>query len=313
MPLDPQAKAFLDQFNEAALPALEDLPVEEIRTWPTPIADELEAVAKTEDRIVPGIDGNEIPVRIYWPVGWSESSEPAPALVLFHGGGWVMGTLDLYDSLACSLANAGSCVVVSVDYRMAPEHRFPAAAEDSHSAAVYVSENAESLGVDPARIFVGGDSAGGNLAAVVSLMARDGSSVKLAGQVLVYPIADCDFETASYQENAEGFFLTRASMKWFWDQYVPDPAGREHPYASPLKAESLAGLPPAWVMTAGFDPLRDEGEALAARLEKDGVKTHLEKFDGQIHGFLRRTDLYDEARRAIRLIGEFVTQPPAAH
>ena len=135
--------------------------------------------------------------------------------------------------------------------------------------------------------------------------------MKLAGQVLVYPIADCDFETASYVENAEGYFLTRASMKWFWDQYAPDPADRKHPYASPLKAESLAGLPPAWVMTGGFDPLRDEGEALATRLAADGVKTHLEKFDGQIHGFLRRTDLYDEAWRAIRLIGEFVSQTPS--
>jgi acetyl esterase len=306
MPLDPQAKEFLDKFYEVAMPALEDLSIEEIRTWPTPIAGEVEAVAKTADRTVPGVAGNKIPVRIYWPEGWCESSDPAPALVVFHGGGWVMGTLDLYDSLARSLSNAGSCVVVSVDYRMAPEHRFPAAAEDSHSAAVYVSENAESLGVDPTRIFVGGDSAGGNLAAVVSLMARDRGSVKLAGQVLVYPIVDCDFETASYQENAEGYFLTRASMKWFWDQYVPDPKDREHPYASPLKAESLAGLPPAWVMTAGFDPLRDEGEALAARLEAEGVRTHLEKFEGQIHGFLRRTDLYDEAWRAIRLIGEFV-------
>ena len=311
MPLDPQAKAFLDMMREVEMPALEDLSLEQIRTLPTPIAGEVEAVAKTENRTVPGIDGNEIPVRIYWPEGWSESSEPAPALVVFHGGGWVMGTLDLYDSLARSLSNAGSCVVVSVDYRMAPEHRFPAAAEDSHSAAVYVAENAESLGVDPARIFVGGDSAGGNLAVVVSLMARDRGSVKLAGQVLVYPIADCDFETASYVENAEGYFLTRASMKWFWDQYAPDPADRKHPYASPLKAESLAGLPPAWVMTAGFDPLRDEGEALATRLAADGVKTHLEKFDGQIHGFLRRTDLYDEAWRAIRLIGEFVSQMPS--
>ena len=311
MPLDPQAKAFLDMMREVEMPALEDLSLEQIRTLPAPIAGEVETVAKTENRTVPGIDGNEIPVRIYWPEGWSESSEPAPALVVFHGGGWVMGTLDLYDSLARSLSNAGSCVVVSVDYRMAPEHRFPAAAEDSHSAAVYVAENAESLGVDPARIFVGGDSAGGNLAVVVSLMARDRGSVKLAGQVLVYPIADCDFETASYVENAEGYFLTRASMKWFWDQYAPDPADRKHPYASPLKAESLAGLPPAWVMTAGFDPLRDEGEALATRLAADGVKTHLEKFDGQIHGFLRRTDLYDEAWRAIRLIGEFVSQTPS--
>lgn len=309
MPLDPQAKAFLDKLNDLRMPALENLSLEQIRTLPAPIAGPVEEVTKSEDRTIPGVDGHEIPVRIYWPNGWNGG--PAPGLVVFHGGGWVMGTLDLYDSLARSLSNAASCVVVSVDYRMAPEHRFPAAAEDCHSAAVWVNRHAAELGVDPQRVVVGGDSAGGNLAAVVSLMARDRGTVSLAGQVLVYPIADCDFETASYRDNAEGYFLTRASMMWFWDQYVPDPPDRNHPYASPLRAESLAGLPPAWVMTAGFDPLRDEGEALAARLEADGVPVHLEKFDGQIHGFLRRTDLYDEAWRAIRLIGDFVSSVEA--
>lgn len=312
MPLDPQAKAFLDKMKDVDMPALEDLTLEQIRTLPTPITGDVEVVARTRNSTVPGIDGNEIPIRIYWPEGWTESAPPAPAFVVFHGGGWVMGTLDLYDSLARSLSNAGSCVVVSVDYRMAPEHRFPAAAEDCHSVTVFVHENSTALGADPNRIFVGGDSAGGNLAAAVSLMARDRGSVTLAGQVLVYPIADCDFETASYIENAEGFFLTRASMKWFWDQYAPDLSERQNPIASPLRAVSLAGLPPAWVMTAGYDPLRDEGEALASRLAADGVPTHLEKFDGQIHGFLRRTDLYDEAWRAIRLIGEFISRTPVA-
>ena len=307
MPLDPQAKAFLGKLNEMEMPALKDLSLEQIRKLPAPISGEVEAVAKTENRTVPGVDGNEISIRIYWPDGWSESSEPAPGFVVFHGGGWVMGTLDLYDSLARQFANAGDCVVISVDYRMAPENRYPAAAEDCHSVTEFVSQNAPSLGIDPKRIFVGGDSAGGNLAAVVALMARDRSSVQIAGQVLVYPISDCDFDTASYRENSEGFFLTRASMIWFWDQYAPEKADREHPYASPLKAKSLAGLPPAWVMTAGYDPLRDEGEALAAKLQADGVPTHLEKFESQIHGFLRRTDLYDESWRAIRLIGEFVS------
>ena len=312
MPLDPQAKAFLDKLNEMEMPALEDLSLKQIRNLPQPIAGEVEAVAKTADRTVPGVDGNEIPIRIYWPDGWSESAEPTPGFVVFHGGGWVMGTLDLYDSLARQFANAGKCVVISVDYRMAPEHRYPAAAEDCHSVTEFVSQNAGSLGIDPKRIFVGGDSAGGNLAAVVSLMARDRSSVQIAGQVLVYPISDCDFETASYHENSDGYFLTRASMIWFWDQYAPEKADREHPYASPLRAESLAGLPPAWVMTAGYDPLRDEGEALAAKLEADGVATHLEKFESQIHGFLRRTDLYDESWRAICLIGEFVSSTPVS-
>jgi len=311
MSLDPQAKDFLDRLNQANLPDLADLSLRQIRNLPAIVPGEPETVAKTSDSTVPGSEGNRIPVRIYWPDGWSESSDPAPGLILYHGGGWVMGTLNLYDSLARSLANAGSCIVVSVDYRLAPEHRFPAAAEDSHSAAVDISRNAEALGIDPQRLYVCGDSAGGNLAVVVSLMARDRRSVRIAGQILVYPIADCDFETQSYHENAEGYFLTRAAMQYFWDQYAPAATDRAHPYASPLKADSLAGLPPAWVMTAGYDPLRDEGEALAARLQKDGVTTHLEQFQGQIHGFLRRTDLYDEAGRAIRLIGQFISGLPA--
>lgn len=307
MPLDPQAEDFLRKFNEMDIPALENLSLEQIRTLPTPIAGDVEDVAKVEDRVVVGVDGNEIPIRIYWPEGWSDLSEPLPGFVLIHGGGWVMGTLDLYDSLGRSIANAGNCVVASVDYRLAPEHRFPAAAEDSHSATAFVCANAESLGIDPARVIVGGDSAGGNLAVVVCLIARDRQSCNLAGQVLVYPIADCDFETPSYVDNSDGYFLTRASMQWFWDQYASNEE-RKHPYASPLKADSLENLPPAWVMTAHFDPLRDEGEKLAERLAADGVATHLERFEGQIHGFLRRTDLYDEASRAIGLIGQFIQQ-----
>ncbi|MFP6764837.1 MAG: alpha/beta hydrolase [Planctomycetaceae bacterium] len=312
MPLDPQAQDFLDRLKRVNAPALTDLTLRQIRNLPMAVSGNPEPVAKVSDSTVPGSDGNQIPVRIYWPAGWSESSAPASALILYHGGGWVMGTLDLYDSLARSLANSGSCVVVSVDYRLAPEHRFPAAAEDSHSVTVYVGQHAEALGIDRERLFVCGDSAGGNLAVVVALMARDRGSVRIAGQVLVYPIADCDFETQSYRASAEGYFLTRSAMQWFWDQYAPDADARNHAYASPLKAESLADLPPAWVMTAGFDPLRDEGEALATRLQTAGVSTHLEQFPGQIHGFLRRTDLYDDARHAIQLIGKFVSGTPAA-
>ncbi len=313
MALNPQAREFLDKLDEAGFPRLEDLTLDQIRALSVPIAGRPEPVARVEDQTAGGVDGHEIPVRLYWPNGWTESTAPLPALVMLHGGGWVMGTLDLYDSLARSLANAGTCVVVSVDYRLAPEHRFPAAAEDSHSATVWVTEQARSLGIDGQRLLVGGDSAGGNLAAAVAIMARDRDSVKLAGQVLVYPIADCEFDNDSYRENAEGYFLTRASMQWFWDQYAPDENDRHNPLASPLRADSLAGLPPAWVMTAGYDPLRDEGEALAARLTADGVPTHLEKFDGQIHGFLRRTDLYDDAWKAIRQIGRFVASTKPIH
>lgn len=309
MPLDPQAEAFLKTFYELNIPPFEEVSIEEARSLSLPLPGEPEAVSRIEDRRVPGSDpGVEIPVRIYWPKEATTDDRPRAALVFFHGGGWVIGSLETYQHFCCSLANAGDCVVVSVDYRLAPENRFPAAAEDSYVATVWVAEHAAELGIDSERIVVGGDSAGGNLAAVVSLMARDRSSVEIAYQILIYPITDFAFETASYRENGEGYFLTTGTMKWFWKQYLNDDAEGSNPYCSPLRADSLVHLPPAYVMTAEFDPLLTEGEAYAARLQEAGVPVVLEKYDGQIHGFIRRTDLYDRANEAVARIGNLIQE-----
>ena len=266
-----------------------------MRALSVPLPGKPEPIARSEDRQIPGPDGHSIAVRIYWPLGWTENSDQRTGVVFFHGGGWVIGSLDLYDSMCHAIANRADCIFVSVDYRMAPEHCFPAAAEDCLAATVWVSEHADELGIDRNRLAVAGDSAGGNLATAACLMARDRESVEIAYQVLIYPITDHNFDTVSYLENADDYFLTRQSMIWFWNQYVPNAIDRDNPYVSPLRAESLAGLPPAYVLTAEFDPLRDEAEAYAARLEQAGVATELERFDGMIHGFFRRVDLYNRA------------------
>lgn len=219
--------------------------------------------------------------------------------MFYHGGGWVVGDLASHESLCRALANAAGAIVASVGYRLAPEHPFPAAADDAFAAYSWFATHAGQVGGDPSRVAVCGDSAGGNLAAVACLMARDRGVAAPSLQVLAYPALDCDFETESYRRFAEDHLLTRGEMMWFWDQYVPDPAMRTGPYASPLRAESLAGLPPALVLTAGYDVLRDEGERYAERLKAEGVATTLSRYPGMIHGFLRRYPFFDEGRRAI--------------
>ena len=297
MPLDPQAKAVLDQFASMGGPQLHEMSVAQARELilgMVALAGEPESVARIENRTVPGPAG-EIPVRIYAPVG----TAPFPVLVYFHGGGWVIGNLDTHDGICRSLANRVGCLVVSVDYRLAPEHRFPAAPEDCYAATRWLAEHAGSLGGDKGRIAVGGDSAGGNLAAVVALMARDRGGPKLAFQLLVYPATDTDFETRSYRENSEGYFLTRADMVWFWNHYAPRDEDRRNPYAAPLRAASLRGLPPALVITAEFDPLCDDGNAYAARLREDGVPVRLSQQDGLIHGFFQMGAVIDRGRASV--------------
>lgn len=307
MPLDPQAKAFLENSPPAPPFPYDVASINEIRKLTARLEGDPEAVAKVEDRIVPCSEaGVEIPVRIYWPAGTDESTSPKAGFVFFHGGGWVLGNLDAYDHLCHKLANAGDCVVVSVDYRLAPEHRFPAAAEDCYSATIWTAQHADELGIDPERIAVGGDSAGGNLAAVVSLMDRDRKTSHVAYQVLIYPITDANLETPSYIENGEGYFLTTERMAWFWDLYLSDRAEASSPYAAPLQAESLENLPPAYVMTAEFDPLLSEGDAYSDRLEAAGVPVERELYEGQIHGFVRRIDLYERATIAINRIGGLI-------
>ena len=297
MPLDPQAKAVLDQFASMGGPQLHEMSVaraRELILGMVALGGEPESIVRIENRTVPGPAG-QIPVRIYTPVG----TAPFPVLVYFHGGGWVIGNLDTHDGICRSLANRVGCLVVSVDYRLAPEHRFPAAPEDCYAATRWLAEHAGSLGGDKGRIAVGGDSAGGNLAAVVALMARDRGGPKLAFQLLVYPATDTDFETRSYRENSEGYFLTRADMVWFWNHYAPRDEDRRNPYAAPLRAASLRGLPPALVITAEFDPLCDDGNAYAARLREDGVPVRLSQQDGLIHGFFQMGAVIDRGRASV--------------
>ena len=244
MTLDPKAQIFLERLAADAAaagpqPPLADRPSESVRRSLNALLSTFDhppnPVARIDQLKIPGPAGS-IPARMYIP----EGKGPFPVLVYFHGGGWVIGTLDTHDTCCRELARSAGCAVLSVDYRLAPEHRFPAAAEDAYAATCWVAEQGVSLDIDPTRIAVGGDSAGGNLAAVVSLMARDRSRPRLCYQVLVYPVTNHSFATASYRENADGYYLTRDKMTYFWNQYLPDEASGRHPYASPLQASDLA-------------------------------------------------------------------------
>ena len=243
MPLDPEAKDFLERLAAAKLPPIQEMTVAEARAQmnlSTRFLGVLPRVGRVEDRTIPGPAG-DLKVRILTPK--DTVPEPRPILVYLHGGGWVLGNLDSHEGVCRALANAAGVIVVNVDYRLAPEHRFPAAAEDAHAALAWAAAHAAEIGGDPRRIAVGGDSAGGNLAAVACVMARDRSGPRLAFQVLVYPITDHDLDNESYRECAEGFFLTRAEMAWYWDLYVENPDDRWHPHASPCRAADLSGLP----------------------------------------------------------------------
>jgi len=295
MPLDPQARAMIDRTNALNLPPTREMTPAQARESVRQRSAALprEEVASVRDHTVE-VEGGTITVRVFTPRG----ATPKPALVYFHGGGWVTGDIDTHEGICRTLANAADCVVASVDYRCAPEHQFPTAAEDAYAATRWVAEHARELGVDARRIAVQGDSAGGNLAAAVALMARDRGGPALSFQVLVYPVTDCDFARPSCVENAEGYLLTTDSMQYYWDCYAPGDT-RLNPYASPLRAKSLAGLPGALVITAEYDPLRDEGEAYARALAAAGVSVAHSQYPGMIHAFYRFTNVLDAARAAV--------------
>jgi acetyl esterase len=298
MPVDPQAQALLEQFAALGGQPLSSMSVAEARRAMEALAAMRAAPAPIQsavDRRIPGPAG-EIPVRIYTPAG----PAPRPLLVYFHGGGWVLGGLETHDGVCRELANGAACAVLSVDYRLAPEHKFPAAAEDCYAATQWAAAHAAEFGADARRLAVGGDSAGGNLAAVVPQLARDRGGPPIVFQLLIYPATDAAFDTPSYRDNADGYLLTTGDMRWFWNHYLNSPAEAANPVASPLRAARLSDLPPALVITAEFDPLRDEGERYARRLEEAGVPARLTRYDGMIHGFFGMTGMMDKARAAVQ-------------
>ena len=305
MPLTTEARAALAAREGA--PPLHTLSVAEARaaSAASRVKPETpEPVARVEDLSIPGSAG-DIPVRLYSP----GPHEQLPTVVYFHGGGWVLGDLDSHDPLCRTLANRAGAAVVSIDYRLAPEHKYPAAAEDAYAAALWLSEHGSEWGADPTRIAVCGDSAGGNLAAAAALMARDRGGPEIRAQALIYPVTNCDFEVESYRANGDGSMgLSEDGMRWFWRCYAHSPAEAAEPYASPLRADTLIGLPPALVITAEYDALRDEGEAYAARLERSGVPTELVRYDGVIHGFVGQLAAFPEGRQAVDRIAAFLRE-----
>src|SRR5215831_13881133 len=313
MPLDPQAKQVMEQLAALGFPPPHTVSPEQARmnakARPRAAGPE---VARVENRRIPG-PGSDIPVRIYTPAG----AGPFPILAWFHGGGWVVGDLESADPTARHLSVGAGCVVVSVDYRLAPETKFPGAADDSYAVTQWAATHAALINGDAERIAVGGDSAGGNLAAAVSLMARDRGGPGLVFQLLVYPVTQRDYTTSSYQSYADGYLLSRDSMQWYWDHYLHTPADAHNPYAAPLVAQDLGGLPPALVITAECDPLCDEGAAYARRLQAAGVPATYSCYTGMIHGFFGMPAVLDKGNQAVAeasaaLQQAFTAQPAPA-
>lgn len=293
MPLDPTVEAMLQQMADAGGPAMTEMSLSEAREMYRTM---LAAMPKPEITAVEERTAGKIPVRIYKVSDQGDQ----PVVVYFHGGGWVIGDLETHDSTCRQLAIAANCTVIAVDYRLAPEHPFPAAIDDCFAATQWVADHASSIGVDASKLAVAGDSSGGNLAACVCLRAREESAPAIGFQLLIYPVTDARMESDSYEENKDGYLLTRESMEWFWNHYT---GGKQvsNPHASPSAASDLSKLPAACVITAEYDPLRDEGEAYGAALDAAGVSTKTVRFDGMIHGFFGMTDLLEGSRKAMDL------------
>ncbi|KAB2352321.1 alpha/beta hydrolase [Actinomadura rudentiformis] len=291
MAIDPSAQAVLDMLQQPGVPPLNELPVPDAReayAGLSALAGEPAPVARTQDAVA-----NEVPVKLYWP----EGDGPHPVMIWIHGGGWVLGSAAASDATARDLCRHAGCLVVNVDYRLAPEHPFPAAVEDVIAVAKWVSTEIEALGGDPTRMAVGGDSAGGTLSAVLAQELPGAFAL----QILVYPATDLAQPHPSIEENGEGLLLTKAAMTWFTDQYLSGGADPRDPRISPLYADAatMAAAPPALVFTAEYDPLRDEGEAYAERLREAGVAVEYVRYDGQIHGFFAMPAVIPAAKDAM--------------
>jgi acetyl esterase len=309
MPLDHVAKALIETL-EQTLPRVEDYEsAEDVRAVMAAIPRELpepEPVARVEHHVAPGADGMGVVVRVYWP---ADDDRHRPGVLFFHGGGWVIGDLESHDQMCRQLANALDAVAIAVDYRRAPEHKFPAAPEDCYSALEWAAANAAELLIDEHRLSVAGDSAGGNLAAAVALMTRDRGGPGLVHQLMIYPVIDSTAgrnEYPSKVDNASGYFLRRDAMEWYRVQYLAADADGDDPYCSPNQAKSLEGLPPAYILTAEYDPLRDEGEHFGKLLEAAGVPTTVNRWPGMFHGFFGMDAVLDGAKEAQRTVYDAV-------
>src|SRR4051794_9430813 len=307
--LDPDAAAVYQAFQEAKRPPYETVSPAEAREMylnarfvSNPEPPEL---ASVRDVAIPG-PGGPLPARVYTPKTLRRADGMAPCLVFFHGGGWVIGNLDSHDVVCRTLAHEGCLIVIAIDYRLSPEAKFPAAVEDAIAATRWISDNAMALGLDATRLIVGGDSAGGNLSAVVAIDARDNDGPKLAGQVLIYPGTDFRMTHASHREPETSILLTHSVIQWFKNQYLNGPEDIHDWRASPALVGDLGALPPAYVLTAGADPLRDEGEEFARRLEAAGVPVTYRSFPGQFHGFFTMGKLLPQANVAAKEIGAWL-------
>lgn len=297
MPLDPFLAAMLQELAKADGPAMTDVPPPAAREMFS--AMQSAALVKKIKSISNSTAGN-IPIRVY-----RESDEATPAVVYYHGGGWVIGDLDSHDSFCTQIAEATGYTVISVEYRLAPEHPYPAPLDDCYDALCWIQDNASDLNINADKIAVAGDSAGGNLAAAVCLKARAQGNSGISMQLLLYPVTDCNYDTPSYLDNAEGYMLTREGMVWFWDHYIGEDENlKADPLVSPLRAQSMEGLPAACIITAEFDPLRDEGNAYAERLKSAGVATDHQCVDGVIHGFFDMQENLAGARSALAFAAE---------
>ena len=307
MPLDPQAEALLKELSkDPDAQPVESMTPAENRVAALVYKDlggKPEDVANVDYRFISGPTA-DLPVRIYHPDGGG--AKPLPALVYLHGSGWVVLNIEVCDSFSRAIANRTGCIVIAVNYQKAPEHKFPIPLNDCYAATCWVFDNASELGLDASRIGVIGDSAGGNLAAAVTLRARDENGPKIAYQALVYPAVQYGWDTPSYVANAEGFLLERAGMKYFWKHYVESPIDGSNPYCSPLAAENHSGLPPAFIACAEFDPLCDDGRNYAEKLRASGVPVKFRLYEGMIHGFLWMSGVLEQSKVLIDEIGREV-------